>query len=181
MKAIPPGVLEATIEILGTEGITQDVIDTQVGALVADPMEARRLIDWIPEAFGLVLIAHLGKPVMPTRFCARNAKGVDLLFPFSCEPIFVAALPLAQKIFHGGPRFIFQNVSFRSATLDAANKMLNAGISLDGAVISCPVLLGIPAEVYPAQPEHFFLRLMPLWKRLLSWYYRRGRDNRRDT
>jgi hypothetical protein len=178
MKPIPPGVIEATVEILGTPGISADTIEAQVAALVTDQMEARRLIDWIPEAFGTVWVAHLGKIVLPTTFGARNAKGEVRLFPYSCEPIFTQALQLAQETYHHGSSARFRNVALRSSIANAANNLLNAGGSLDGAVFHL-ALVGVPAEVYPAQPGQLILKLLPLWKKLLSWYYRCVKNRKR--
>ncbi len=160
MKPIPVEIISNAIEILSADGITEDEIETRIAALVSDPMEARRLIDWIPEAFGIVLISHLGKPILPKTFSARDAEGKWKSFRLTYEPIFVAALEIAQAKYHQGPAAQFQSIATRSSVANAANNALNAGVSIDGAVFSGPALIGIPAEVYPSQPS--------FWKRLFS-------------
>ncbi len=162
MKPIAPEIVERAVQILGTEGISEDDIEAQIAVLVSDPMEARRLIDWIPEAFGIVLVAHLGDLVLPKQFSALNAKGKEQLFPFTSEPIFLLALQMAQVAYHNGPSKSFQNVAFRSSTVRSVDNLLSAGGSLDGAVCSGPALIGIPAEVYSAHTK-------PFWRRLFSW------------
>jgi hypothetical protein len=161
MKSISDDVVSNAIRILGSDGISEDEIEAQVAALVSDPMEARRLVDWIPEAFGMVLVSHLGKPVLPNTFSAKDVQGKWKSFPITCEPIFVSALVVAQRIFHDGPRALHQNIAMRSSIANTANNALNAGVSIDGAVFSGPALIGIPAEVYPKQPS--------FWQRLFSW------------
>jgi hypothetical protein len=161
MKPIPTEIIERAIQILGREGISEDQIESEVAALVAEPIEARRLIDWIPEAFALVLVAHHGKPVLPKSFSARNAQGRWQTFPFACEPLFVAATQIAESACREGLSQDFQNVALRSSTARSAMNALDAGASIDGAVFSGPALIGIPAEVYPDQPK-------PWWRRLFS-------------
>src|SRR3954468_4781688 len=126
MKPISPEVVGRAVEILGTDGISEDDIELQVAALVSDPMESRRLILWIPEAFGIVLISHRGKPVLPNRFSAMNAQGESRSFPFRSEPIFLLALQIAQVAYHDGPTQSFQNIALRSSTVNAANNLMSA-------------------------------------------------------
>ena len=48
----------AVIDILGAEALTDEQVETTVLALTGDEMQSRRLIDWIPEMFAYVLMAH---------------------------------------------------------------------------------------------------------------------------
>jgi hypothetical protein len=149
MTPVSDSVIESAISIIGTTGIADDVIERDVRAVVADDMTARRLIDWIPEAFGLVLVSHISsKLVLPTTFSAQSREGEWRDFNLVLESIFVSALLIAQKMFHNGPREIFRNVSERSSMTSTVNNALNAGVNLDGAQLSGPALIGIPAEVY---------------------------------
>jgi hypothetical protein len=52
----------AAAEIISADGITDVEIESRVLALVDDPMLVRRLIDCIPEAFGLVFAARICAP-----------------------------------------------------------------------------------------------------------------------
>jgi len=47
MTPIALETIEQVIAILGTEGITDEAIESKVAELVTDPMTGRRLIDWI--------------------------------------------------------------------------------------------------------------------------------------
>lgn len=140
--------LRKAIEILGSESTDEDAIEAQVEALVGDPMLARRLVSWIPEAFGIVLVSHLGKVNLPKTFSAKSAAGKWVRLDLDAEPIFRGTLPLAAAMFKSGPRETFRNIATRSSALDAANNLLNAGGSIDGATLAGPALIDIPAEVY---------------------------------
>lgn len=133
----------------------------KVAALVSDPIEARRLIDWIPEAFGMDLDSRLGKPVLQKTFSAKDIQVTWQSFPLTCEPAFSTALTMAQAIFDDVPQTLHQNIAMRSLIANTANNALNAGVSIDVAVFSGPVLIAIPAEAYPKQPS--------IWGKLFSW------------
>ena len=112
-------------------------------------------MDIIPEAFGLVVISHLapsGSISLPDTFSVQSANGDWQTVPIKDEPIFTAALLIAQNMFHNGPRECFKNISYRSALLDAVNNALNKAdsnlASLEGSTLSGPNFFGIPAEIY---------------------------------
>lgn len=150
MLTVPTEAIQKTIAILGVEGIQDEEIESRVAALAMDKMVARRLIDWIPEAFGIVLASHVGKVHLPTTFSARSRSGQWRTFEFKLKPIFGEAISIATDMYHSGDRSIFANIAIRSSTVGAVNRALNAGASIDGAKLSGPALNGIPAEVYEA-------------------------------
>ena len=153
MRPVSTETLAKAVEILGEDSISSEELESRIGALVGDAATGRRLIDWIPEAFGVVLVSHLGRVTLPTEFHAKDANGEWVTFPLSVEPVFEGAVKIAQGVFHSGPRSIFQNVSSRSAILNAANRCLEAGRKLDGAKLEGPALIGIPAETYRAKKK----------------------------
>jgi hypothetical protein len=160
MTPIPNNIVEAAIQIIGTSGIEDEAIESRVRELVSDEMTARRLIDWIPEAFGLVLISHISsKIILPTTFSAKASDGHWVTLKFEAEPIFTVALQMAQSIYQNGPGEVFKNISLRSAMTDSVNRALNSGRSLDGASLSGPALIGIPAEVYSDTPKSFWQKI----------------------
>jgi hypothetical protein len=160
MTPISHETVHAAIAIIGTSEVDDEQIERDVRALVSDDMTARRLIDWIPEAFGIVLVSHISnKIILPKTFSAKTAAGKWIQLPLQTEPIFVTALQIAQTMFHEGPKEVFQNVSLRSAMTNTVNDALNSGASLDGGCMSGPALIGIPADVYPSPPMSFWRRL----------------------
>lgn len=161
MSTVLPELVAQAVAILGTDGITDAEIESNVLALTQDSMLARRLIDWPPEAFALVLIPHIAKVNLPTTFSARSKSGSWIEFSFQLEPIFEVAIRLGMDMYHSEQRSTFGNVALRGSTLDAVNKALNQGDPLEGATLSGPALVGIPAEVY-APPAK------PLWRRLFQ-------------
>jgi hypothetical protein len=161
MLSVSPELLERTAEILGTDGISDEEIESKIFALAQDFMLARRLIDWLPEAFGIVFIPHMAKVNVPTTFSAKSKDGRWIEFKFGVEPIFEGAVRLGMEMYHCGHRGTFRNIVSRSSTLDAVNRALNQGDSIEGATLSGPVLIGVPAEVYMPQAK-------PLWRRLFN-------------
>ena len=161
MESVSQETLIAAVKILGTENIDDDEIDLRIAKLVDDPMTVRRLADWPPEAFGIVLISHGWKVNLPTTFAAMDAKGRSIEFNFDREPLFAESVLIAQDMFHNGPRDIFQNVSTRGAMLATVNNALHSGASIDGGTLSGPALIGIPAETYQ-------LPRKTLWQRMFG-------------
>jgi len=151
--------IHKAIAILGVDGTAESKVEADVASFASDKMVARRLIDWIPEAFGIVLVSHIGKINLPTTFSARSNDGQWKHFEFKVEPIFVEALHIATDMYHSGDRSAFGNIAKRSSMVDVVNKVLNAGDSIDGGTLSGPALIGIPAEVYEG-------RSTPIWRRL---------------
>jgi hypothetical protein len=156
--------IHKAIAILGVEGIPEGEVQASIASFAHDKMVARRLIAWIPEAFGIVLVTHLGKVNLPTTFSARSTDGEWKQFEFKLEPIFAEALRVASDMYHSSDRSAFGNVAKRSSTVDVVNKVLNAGNSIEGATLSGPALIGIPAEVYGPTPKSMWRRLLPGWR-----------------
>ncbi|CAN7428004.1 hypothetical protein LJR118_002782 [Acidovorax sp. LjRoot118] len=142
----------STIDHLGNSELSVAEIEAAVLALSdGDAMLARRLIDVVPEGFGLVLVSHIESAQsmqLPTAFSVQNTAGDWVEFPFQCEPIFIAAVLAAQQMFHTGPRLKFQTVTDRSALLNTVNNALNNGGSLEASTLAGPRFLGIAAAVY---------------------------------
>jgi len=111
-------------------------------AIAGSPELARRALDWLPEAFGLVAIAHMDGVELPSTFSAKRLDGSWQEFPLSAEPLFAQAVKLAMR----SPDF--KRVAEQSGCIEAVNKALNAGDDLKGARISGPAILGVPAEAY---------------------------------
>ncbi len=147
----------STIDHLGNPALSVPEIEAAVLALAdGDAMLARRLIDVVPEGFGLVLVSHVESAAtlqLPTEFSVQDAAGDWVDIPLTREPVFVAALLAAQRMFHTGPRLKFETVTNRSGLLNAVNNALNDGQSLDGATLGGPRFEGIPAAVYAAPAD----------------------------
>lgn len=71
--------VEAAIGVLGNPDLKGDEIEARVLALAGgDAMLARRLIDVVPEGFGLVLVSHVESAAtlqLPTGFSVQDAAG----------------------------------------------------------------------------------------------------------
>src|ERR1700760_1442149 len=148
MLNVPLESLQRTIPLLG-EGERRDMeIEIAVTRFAPDKLAMRRLIDWIPEAFGIVLLPHVADLVLPTTFTARAKDGTWKAFAFDREPIFAQAVTLATEMYRDNPRGLFSHVARRSTMVGVVNQALDAGQSLTGATIAGPAMNGIPAEFY---------------------------------
>jgi hypothetical protein len=128
LESVPWQTVNQAVEILGNCERVDDAIRQRIRALVTDDMTEHRLIDMIPEAFGLVILYHMpeaatAKP--PTSFLVQDAAGQWRPIPNKDDPIFVWAIKIAMHIFHNGPRHIFMTNANRSSIIDSVNKMLN--------------------------------------------------------
>ena len=159
MTPVKPEMIESAIEIIGAEDISDEEIESQVLNIAGDEMLARRLIDWLPEIFGSVVVAHLGDVNFVDTFSAKTASGKWKDIPMKAEPIFVQGIKIAQDAYHSNWTENHKRLSLRSAVLNSVNNLLNEGGSVDGATTSGPALIGIPAEVYRSE--------LPLFRRLL--------------
>ena len=140
--------IQRTVSQLG-EGERRDVeIEIAVGRFAGDKMTVRRLVDWIPEAFGFVLLPHVADLILPTTFTAKSKDGSWHEFAFDREPIFGQAVTIAADLYRDGPRMVFSATAKRSKMLGLVNDALNEGRSLTGAKIAGPAMANIPAEFY---------------------------------
>lgn len=151
--------LEKIAMLVGAESADDEQLEFRVVTLVQDPMLAKRLISWLPEAFGIVLIPHIDSVILPKTFRAKNKRGEWVEIDLDAEPIFRPAVQLATHMYHNGPRSIFSNIATRSAIVDAVNRALNEVGSIQGATLSGPALVGIPAEIYLSEPQSIWEKL----------------------
>jgi hypothetical protein len=145
--------IQRTISQLGGGDRRDTEIEIAVRRFASDPLTLRRLIDWVPEAFGYVLLPHVADLVLPTTFQARAKDGAWKAFPFDREPIFGRAVALAAAMYKDNPRGVFSAVARRSSMVATVNKALDSGASLDGATLAGPAMTGVPAEFYDAKPK----------------------------
>lgn len=159
MKPVTRDLIEQAISLIGVENATDEDVEQSVLELAGETLTARRLIDCIPEAFGIVLVSHIENVNAPTTFVAFTSSGKPKHFDFAAEPILCEALIVAQTLFHSGRRDVFERIATRSAILGAVNKAFDKGLSLKGATLEAPVFMGIPADTYEEVNESMWRRL----------------------
>ena len=148
MQSISTETLAKMAELAASSSSPQRY-EAAVLELVGDKQLAQRATDWLQEAFGLVLIAHMELGVVePTTFAARNSAGDWIEFPFATDPIFVEAFRLAVVIFHQGPREVFNALATTSSVFSVVNQALDQGASLQGAKLTPPRMFAMSAESY---------------------------------
>lgn len=135
------------IGLLQEDTHTNDEIEAQVLEWTGDTIVARRLIDWVPEAFGFVALSHMKQLTLDTTFQAQSGSGDWLQFDFESEPVFLEARRLAMSLFHDGPKDRFWSVANRSSMVTAVNRMLSVNPAAHGRV-SGPAMIGLPAAIY---------------------------------
>jgi len=153
MRTVSDEDIQRTISQLG-EGDRRDTeIEIAVRRFCADQLTMRRLVDWVPEAFGYVLLPYVADMVLPTTFTARAKDGTWQEFAFDREPIFGKAVAIAAAMYKDNPRGVFSAVAKRSVLVKTVNAALDSGKSLDGVRIPGPAMAGVPAEFYDAKPK----------------------------
>ena len=156
LRALSDDEVERAVAVFGEGERSDDQIEADMRVLAGDAVTARRLVDVVPEAFGLLLIAHIpacAEVVMPDGFQARDADGRWHELPWEREPVFALAAQIAARMFHEGPRARFQAIAMRASLVDVVNNALNDESDLAGSTLGAPAFLGLPAELYlEAQP-----------------------------
>jgi hypothetical protein len=150
--------LQKAIAMIGRDGISEDEIEVEISALAEEQMLARRLIDWLPEIFGIVLVSHMVDIHLPNTFSAKDERGNWIELDFKVEPIVQIAARVATEMYHAGSRNTFSNIALRSSMVDVVNRAVKQLESLNGARLSGPALIGIPAEIYLPPSKPFWRR-----------------------
>lgn len=138
----------STIGELAVSGLTPEEYESAVAVLTGDPGLARRIIDWLPEAFGLILLSHMGDITLPKTFRAKDRAGEWVEIPLVQEPVLADALEFASLTYHKGPKSLFSGLALQSAVVDSVNQALDAGESLAGARLGPIAMPGLSAEIY---------------------------------
>lgn len=149
--ALTPELVASAIEVFGQGERTDSAIEDDMLALAGHPLTARRLVDVIPEAFGLVLVAHIPNCAgmeLPRTFSARTADGEWRSIPCELEPLFALAAVAATRMYHDGPRDRFRAIATRASIVNAVSQALDQVDSLEGASMAGPAFNGLPAELY---------------------------------
>ena len=165
MPNVPIADLQRTIALLGEGGRRDTEIEIGVARFAADRLTARRLIAWIPEAFGYVLLPHVADMTLPSTFTAKASDGTWKEFPLDREPVFGPAVTMASEMYRDNPRGVFSAIARRSAMVAAVNQALASGQSLSGAKIAGPAMAAIPAEFYDAKAKP---AATSLWRKLVG-------------
>lgn len=167
LEAVPEEVLLQVVDILADPSLIEDAEDEAIDRLVKETDTRDRLVVVVPEAFGMVLAAHVDRTmVFPKTFMAQNAAGNWIEFPMGAEPFFAAGGRIAAHVMHNGPRATMVNIANRSAVLNVLNQMLNAKAETRGAVMAPITFNAIRAELYATEKP---AAIRPsFWKRLFG-------------
>ena len=143
-------VLQA-IPILATPDSDEADAVARLMALGHSAALATQLWVLVPEALARPLLKNFGMVAFASHFEVQNRHGQTVQVPTNQVPVFVAALALGERVFAFGHRepltkAAYQTIAGRSAGLDGANRVLNAGGNLQGATEQSLSLLGLLHE-----------------------------------
>jgi hypothetical protein len=151
LERVDRAVVGAVADVLGAQEHVDEQVTQRVAEFVARPITVQRLIDVIPEAFGLAFISRMPETrntLVPNTFLVMDNTGDWSELPMFCEPIFEMAFSKARHTFDNGPRTTVENNCNRSALISALSAALNANASLDGATFAPPAFADLPASLY---------------------------------
>ncbi len=143
-------VLQA-IPILATPDLDEADAKARLMALGHSAALATQLWVLVPEALARPVLKNLGMVAFASHFAVQNRHGETVQVPTDQVPVFVAALAPGERVFAFGYRepltkAAYQTIAGRSASLDAANRVLNAGGNLQGASEDRLSLIGLHLE-----------------------------------
>jgi hypothetical protein len=133
-------VRETTRIMASARDASEDDIVNRLTAMGYSTSSAEKLNVFVPSAFAWALLRRMGVESFPSHYVALDADGSEVNVPVAREHYFTAALKLAFETLESGwsedlSREKFEAVTARSADMDAANKALNAGVSIAGAAL----------------------------------------------
>ena len=105
-----------------------------------EPQIAARLVEFVPLAYGRLLLANSGARF--SNFFQRHLPdgGISEPFPFDSDPLWNEILFLAKDdVSSGISKDEFLAVAARSAEIHAANQLLQAGSKLNNLVFTPPL------------------------------------------
>ena len=139
--------VQAVVDLMASGQFTDDEIEEKVLDWTGDELMSRRLIDWIPEVFGLLVVGHLDQFNLDPTFQVKSASGEWRTFDITSEPIVEEAGKIAAAMFHDAAGARFRSIASRSSLVDAANRALKTNPRIK-STLSGPAFIGIPAHVY---------------------------------
>ena len=149
MDTLSQDQLKLIASLVADRTLTELERESRAHSIAGSQELAQRALDWLPEAFGLVALGRIEGLDLPTTFSAKSRDGTWHEFPLSAEPLFAQATDLARD-----PEVLFKAVAEKSSCVNAVDNALNSGVSVQGAKVSGPALVGIPAEAYLSASGH---------------------------
>jgi len=145
------GVIDTVHIVDASPDASESELVTALEAKGYSHLHAEKLCAFVPSAFAWALLRKMGLDSFPSTYIATSLGGDDVQLPIAHEHYFTAALELASHtLAHGWTDEVskqaFDAVARRSAELNAANQLLEAGKQLRGATLQPLRVLGFSAE-----------------------------------
>ncbi|WP_154659398.1 hypothetical protein [Arenimonas composti] len=120
----------------------------QLAAYAKDRTQEARIREWLPEAFGWVLLRAVEGLRLPGTFHVRDRDGVWHELDMAAEPMFDDMVLLATNMLNSEMRGVFETLALRSSMVRALNVALNSGANVRTVTISGPAFIGLRTEYY---------------------------------
>lgn len=140
--------LRKIVEVMALEDYPNAKTEQLISSLAGEQDLAKRITEWLPEAFGHVLVSRISGVVLPITFHVKDVNGIWHELPFSAEPLVREAIELGIEAIDSGLGDVVAKISLRSSIVAAVNSALNSGADIFGAKISGPAFVNLPAEIY---------------------------------
>lgn len=148
LKSLSKEMLKKVADLLVLEGLSEAETLKMVSTLVGELTLAKRAMEWLPEAFGYIVVSRIPGVMLPKTFHVKDADGAWYELPFEVEPLAREAIALGAEVSDSGLADVFAKIALRSSILMAVNSALNSGAEISGCRISGPAFIGLSAEIY---------------------------------
>ena len=143
----------ATQVFLAHPNATEAELITHICAAVGDHDMAERLIEFVPLAFGRVILDHMGVKSPDSFIRMLDHDQFSEPCPLDAEPVWRPALAFAKEAHKRMSKEEFFIIAGRSAEVDAVTKACAAGSDPRNLVGSPPILLhAAPMPATPRKP-----------------------------
>ena len=137
---------------LGNRAATESELVEKIDGTIHDRDLAERLIEFLPLAFGRVLLTKWGV-TLPGYFVRMlDNGGFTPECPLDAEPLWKPAVAFARKAQTAMSKEEFYAIAARSAEVDAATKAMQAGSDPKNLVGATPILMR-EAPMPPSPPK----------------------------
>jgi|GEM_PF-7012596 len=158
LKSPSLAVVEEAIDLLSDKDLEREQIIEALGCNASEEYLSVRLTDWIPECFGMTVVAHIEGAKISSYFHVQNERGTWRSVPMRVEPILAIIFPISNELFHAKKNEVHKQVASRSSYMDSLSKNHAHGSDSVGAQFTGPFMHSIPASVYRSS--------LPWWIRM---------------
>ena len=143
------------IAIMSEEDIPDDMMIARIRKLMPRRVLAERLLIFIPEGFGLVMLGHQVLLLFPENFKVKDRFDNWVEFPLQAEPVLLIAMSMGMAAAHSeyaNRVKAFERIALRSSSRAVIQKARTGVMGEKFMKMQSLPILGVAAEVY-GEPE----------------------------